>query len=746
MGICTSIERKKIELIKSNEVNNSIKNNEENSLKTQSNNESEIKQNNSLNSKIEENPESNNRDQIDKITVNNVVAITPGIDIKYNGKIGSINHDINYGIFESVSKKDLEESQKKFGNSIENSFKNRNFSNYEEININENIYLICPDCNLFITKIESVDYSTEYQEFNFKYYCSCKGKKEYYLYLIIKGKKPICEEHNKEIKFFCEFCKDQLCEECKYNNHNEHQIKNIINCEVISEKIMEDISLKKNDFKGFDVFDKIFNLYKFSTIFIKSVREPGIKLRTQKKGNEKQEKNDSFNNFEGDKGDFNAKDKIKNYQENIDNMEISSFTELIIIPEQNINIKKNGEYNMPETFINNDKSNFNLLNEENQNYLNKENKEVKINVIDNYTEKIIKNNNSKIDILEKELQKEKNKENAVNNNDSKNNDENNNKNTMNKISHNNLIIKTINFSILSNKNQKKLNKYINTKTLIGHKNRVYSLIKLNSGYIATGSSDNTIKIWDITKDPNNALIATKNTTGNIFCLLELKDNELLSGNSDNNIEVFDLTKETDNSEYYLSGHSKGIRALVKCNEENFASASNDTKIFIWDCSTKRKIKELLGHVDCVLTMILLENGNLVSGSADNTIRIWDWKNGYCLSYFKVHEGLVLSICQFNNQILLSGSNDTKIRIWDENMDMIDELEGHKNSVKTLCKISDNYFASGSFDNKIKIWDIKERKCADTLEGHSSNVTYIIKYDDKLISCSCDHSIKIWEKI
>ena len=77
-------------------------------------------------------------------------------------------------------------------------------------------------------------------------------------------------------------------------------------------------------------------------------------------------------------------------------------------------------------------------------------------------------------------------------------------------------------------------------------------------------------------------------------------------------------------------------------------------------------------------MILFENGNLCSGSADNTIRIWDWKNGYCLSYFKAHESRILSICQLNNQILLSGSDDTKIRIWDKNMDMIDELEGHKN--------------------------------------------------------------------
>ena len=108
-----------------------------------------------------------------------------------------------------------------------------------------------------------------------------KKKREYYLNWIIKEEKPVCEEHNREIKFICEVCKEQLCEQCKNCNPNDHQIKNIINCEVISESIMENISLKKDDYKGFNVFEKIFNLYKFSTIFIESVKATGI-IRKQK--------------------------------------------------------------------------------------------------------------------------------------------------------------------------------------------------------------------------------------------------------------------------------------------------------------------------------------------------------------------------------------------------------------------------------------------------------------------------------
>ena len=302
-----------------------------------------------------------------------------------------------------------------------------------------------------------------------------------------------------------------------------------------------------------------------------------------------------------------------------------------------------------------------------------------------------------------------------------------------------------NFDTINANNNKVLKQYKNTKTLIGHTDQIVCLILLGSGYICTGSYDSTIKIWDITKDPKDALVTTKNSVGSILCLLELKPNELLAGNSENCIDVFNLAnKKTVEPDNRLVGHSLWVTALVKCDENHFASASNDEKIFIWDSNKKNKLKELLGHNDCILTMILLENGNLCSGSADKTIRIWDWKNGKCLSYIKAHSGWVKSVYQFNSEILLSGSDDKIIKIWNLNLDIKGELKGHKHSVRTFCKINDNFFATGSFDNTIKIWDINERKCVSSLKGHTKNVICIIKYDDKLISCSSDKTIKIWE--
>ena len=109
------------------EEKNSIKNIEENPSKSQSaqsNIGSEIKPNNSSNSKVDQNPGSNNEEQIDKITINNGVIITPEIDL--NANVDS-NHNINYGIFESVPINASEKPQKKSENISAKTSKNGNF-------------------------------------------------------------------------------------------------------------------------------------------------------------------------------------------------------------------------------------------------------------------------------------------------------------------------------------------------------------------------------------------------------------------------------------------------------------------------------------------------------------------------------------------------------------------------------------------------------------------------------------------
>ena len=876
---------------------NDEKNDDQSIINRNDNSNPELNKSKNNQSNIQE-----NEDDLSKVFINGKEITKKGDEPDEKDKSNEINYKIMNSVENQSEKKDSIDNnndeifQANAGNGISlingkkpddqntNSKTEILNTNYENIDIKKDNYLICPFCELFITNVESVEYNSDIGDFNVKYKCFCNEKKENYLHSIIKDEMPICNKHNdKRIKFICQDCFTQFCEDCKNDIHKEHEVKNIINYEVIPDSIMIAISEKKDEFKGFYIFEKIFNSYKNSPFITKMPDDNSEKEENNSNGsilkgenkdikemNPEFEKQDEEKLSKEDKSSNKLSEK-KEYNMNQIDLENGSQKKSEIIddikkdlekekkPEEEINMDLINEEPNPKNIsiksdnkdgnkINNDSNNNrsenninkNLNNDagnENEKNVNGENNLKKIDSIglkSNIDNQKLNDENPDIGIPNgNNLQENERIENKItnsihekepeiiniesqikelnpskqilidgkkdeNNNNIKINPEksgnqeikssvnsefNNNKNDnpnngVNLIKSKNSVIRNLDNSInklinseknmnpvkdinkdennnmnnieekaeSNNSNKKILKNFSNTKTFLGHEDRIVSLIRLTNGYIATGSYDRSIKIWDITKDPKEALLATKYSVGYIFCLLQLTPNELLAGHSENCIDIFDLNEDKIDPEKHLSGHTLWVTALVKCDEEHFASASNDTKIIIWDSNEKINLKELKGHEDCILTMIILENGNLCTGSADKTIRIWDWKKGECISYFKAHKNWVKTIYQFNSQTLLSGSDDRTIKMWNTNLEIICTLEGHKHSIRAFCKIDDNYFASGSFDSKIKIWDFNEKKCVNTLEEHSSNIICIIKYDDKLISCSNDKTIKIWEEI
>ena len=297
----------------------------------------------------------------------------------------------------------------------------------------------------------------------------------------------------------------------------------------------------------------------------------------------------------------------------------------------------------------------------------------------------------------------------------------------------------LNYPLDFKKLDEKNKKYECIKTLYGHNNKIVTLIRLNSGNLASGSYDNTIKIWDLKE---NECKLTIEEDGYILCLLEFIPNYILAGLSDNKIKLY---KINENYEFIYSfeEHQLWVNCLVKIDNEKFASGSNDTTIKIWDYINKEVIYTLTGHTDCILSLIKLKNNNLCSGAADNTIRIWSYEKYECLNILYGHEKWVKCLLQLDNGLILSGSDDNTIKVWD-NENCIHTLNEHQHSVRTICQINKEKFASGSFDATIKIWDIESFNCEQTLEGHNSNVIGIVMLNNRTIaSCSNDATIKIW---
>lgn len=297
-------------------------------------------------------------------------------------------------------------------------------------------------------------------------------------------------------------------------------------------------------------------------------------------------------------------------------------------------------------------------------------------------------------------------------------------------------------------------------SFLAHNKIIVCMIELENKQIATGSYDNTIKIWDVNnQNCENEIIED----GKVFALLEFEPNLLLSAidktpddvqeisqirSEDIVINLWDLNSANSDNKiiHSFTGHQLRINCLVKCDDKFFASCSNDGEIIIWDYHLRKKVHNLLGHADCILCLIRLNDGNLCSGSADKTIKIWNWENASCIATLTGNEHWVKCLCQLSNGYILSGSHDNLIKIWDNYNQFVTDLKGHTESVRSICQIGKtNYIASASFDHTIKIWDLNTNECIQTLTEHTSSVINILYHSDGyLISSSKDKTIKIWK--
>lgn len=223
---------------------------------------------------------------------------------------------------------------------------------------------------------------------------------------------------------------------------------------------------------------------------------------------------------------------------------------------------------------------------------------------------------------------------------------------------------------------------------------------------------------------------------------------LASGSADNTIKIFDIESGKEVQEF--TGHQGSISDLSwNPDGKKLASAAKDKTIKIWDLEKNQEIDSIPGHDNGQMYIKWSPNGEyLATDNTYNSIIIFT-KDIQTVHVLEEHEQIITCIVWSpDSKYIATGSFDCSIKIWDiETGSVIKTLSDHTKGILTIAWNSNGkVLISGAMDKTIKMWDVETGKLLKNLTDHGDDVNYLTWRSDSqyFVSCSADCTLKIWD--
>jgi WD40 repeat protein len=309
--------------------------------------------------------------------------------------------------------------------------------------------------------------------------------------------------------------------------------------------------------------------------------------------------------------------------------------------------------------------------------------------------------------------------------------------------------------------------YFLNKVLNAHLSDIWTVkFSPNGKWLASGSVDSTVKIWN--KENGKVILNIKQPNGITSIDFSPDANYLATASYDKKVRVWRLPEGLLVKEFV--GHTGTVWSVTFSPDgKTIASCGEDATIKIWNVETGKIVRTFQGHTRNVWDVKFSPNGNyLASGSFDKTVRIWNVRDGKQLDVLTNHTEAIVAIAfSHDGQKLVSTSDDKTIKLWNTNSwSLIYSLETPEHNQaadfspnnkllltggrdKTaLGEFLQNIFGDSEYNKGVsmRLWDAQTGQLLQTFSKHSNDVNDVSFSPDgrSISSASSDRTIELWQ--
>jgi WD40 repeat protein len=304
-------------------------------------------------------------------------------------------------------------------------------------------------------------------------------------------------------------------------------------------------------------------------------------------------------------------------------------------------------------------------------------------------------------------------------------------------------------------------------TLQGHTDWVLSVaISSNGRLVASGSRDNTVRLWEVATGKERAVLRGHSESVNTVAFSP--DGQTLASGSGTfdkvrgwlggEIKLWDVARSSERAT--LRGHSRAVGSLdFSPDGKTLASGADDDLIKLWDVSSGRVEASFRGHAELsgqagrnsVWCAKFSPDGTVLAvGGTNQMLKLWDVKTGREKLAFHKPTGHITSICfSPDGKTLASGSFDATIKLWEvasgKERAAIKKLDYSVGSV-AFSPDGKTLVSGDSGDPPIRLWDVSSGQEKATRRGKGSRVEALaFSTDGKiLVSAGLDKKITLWD--